>query len=362
MQSPASSAHPLRLLCWEGYEAESVTRRFESAYAAAVHGETLLSDSLAADRLLGSSGRDFDIININNAYVRDCLEPAGLIAALDTDRFAKYRESIHPVYRRMLPWSYSANGDLIGIGQRFGPFNLVINSDAVSEQTARDAGFNLADDPANHGRYGILDYPDFNLFHIAIAAGIDPFQPLGEVELRQFETTANQWFRHAAHVSDDHHALNRMLYDGDIRFYLSGGIYTASPARLAGHSNIVAVTPRRGPIDGKGGIVFSEITSVIRNPEADPRAESFLQFMLEPETAVQIAFIEGTCNPVAQMGDRKVFDAFTRAQLDAIQWDTLEDDLQHCADYQIPPDKPALLRILESACLRYTHSEKQTDA
>lgn len=361
MQSPASSTHPLRLLCWEGYEAESVTRRFESAYGFAVRGETLLSDSLAADRLLEYSGRDCDIININNAYVRDCLEPAGLIAALDPDRFAQYRESIHPLYRRMLPWSYSSNGDLIGIGQRFGPFNLVINRDAVSEQTARDAGFNLADDPANHGRYGILDYPDFNLFHIAIAAGIDPFQPLGEDQLRRFETMADQWFRHAARVSDDHHELNRMLCDGDIRFYLSGGIYTASPARLAGHSNIVAVTPSRGPIDGRGGIVFSEITSVIRHPEADPRAESFLQFMLEPETAIQIAFIEGTCNPVAQMGDPRVFSAFTREQLNAIQWDTLEDDLQHCADYRIPPDKPALLRILESARQRYSTPAEATD-
>ena len=121
------------------------------------------------------------------------------------------------------------------------------------------------------------------------------------------------------------------------------------------------MTPNRGPIDGKGGIVFSEITSVIRHPEADPRAASFLEFMLEPETAIQLAFIEGTCNPVAQMGDRRVFDAFTREQLRAIQWDTLEEDLQGCADYRIPPDKAVLLRILESARHRYPKSMETTD-
>ena len=290
---PASNASndPLRLLCWEGYDAAEVTGRFEAGYGFRLQGETLLSDALAADRLLAESGQTCDIININNAYVRDCLEPAGLIETLNSERFAHYKESIHPVYRRMLPWSYNAQGELIGIGQRFGPFNLVINSDAISEQSAQDAGFQLAEDPANHGQYAILDYPDFNLFHIAIAAGINPFTDLGQAELERFENTADSWFRHAAIVSDDHHRLNQALLDGDIHFYLSGGIYTASPARLAGNSNIVAVTPRRGPIDGKGGIVFSEITSVVRHPDANPSAAAFLQFMLEPETAIQIAFL-----------------------------------------------------------------------
>ncbi len=78
-------------------------------------------------------------------------------------------------------------------------------------------------------------------------------------------------------------------------------------------------------------------------------AERFLEFLLEPETAVRAAFTEGTCNPVVQMGDPKVMAAFTRAQLNAIQWDTLEEDVSRCADYQLVPSHDRLLEHLLAA-------------
>lgn len=345
----------LRMLCWEGYDADAILQNFKAAAGLDLQTQTLLSDAAAADRLLDGEYRDWDIININNAYVRDCLEPAGLIQPLDDDLHATYLDSIHPLYEQLLPWSYNAAGELIGIGQRFGPFNLVINLDLISRETAEDEGFRLADEPSNHGRYAILDYPDFNLFHVAIGAGLNPFTKMSKDDLANFETTAERWYRNAAFVDDDHHCLNRALLDGDISFYLSGGIYTASPARLAGYTNIFAVTPERGPIDGKGGIVFSEITSLVRREKSNPLADKFLHFMLQPETAAQIAFIEGTCNPVAQIGDPRVFEAFSKKQLQTIQWDSLERDLRHCAHYQIPPDRPALLRILKTIKSRHQH-------
>ena len=343
----------LRMLCWEGYDADTIRQRFQAATDLDLQAQTLLSDAAAVERLLDGEYRDWDIININNAYVRDCLEPAGLIETLDEDLRATYLDSMHPVYEPLLPWSYNAAGDLIGIGQRFGPFNLVVNLDKISRETAIDEGFGLADEPSNHGRYAILDYPDFNLFHVAIGAGLNPFVTMSEDNLASFEATAERWFGKAVIIDDDHHRLNRALADGDISFYLSGGIYTASPARLAGYTNIFAVTPERGPIDGKGGIVFSEITSLLKHGQSPSLAVKFLQFMLQPETAVQIAFIEGTCNPVAQMGDPRVFEVFSKKQLQAIQWDSLERDLQHCAHYRIPPDKQALLGILKTVKSRH---------
>jgi spermidine/putrescine transport system substrate-binding protein len=75
--------------------------------------------------------------------------------------------------------------------------------------------------------------------------------------------------------------------------------------------------------------------------------------MLEPETAIAIAFVDGTCNPVAQMGDPRVFQAFDQQQLSAIQWDTLESQLQNCADYKIPPSRDVLLPALEHLKSRY---------
>ena len=341
-----STAAQLKLLCWEGYDAEPIVSQFKQQCALQLDAETLLSDAVVADELLAGGHSDCDLLNINNAYIRDCLEPAGMVQALGDELNQRYRNSIHPLYESFLPWSYNANGDLIGIGQRYGPFNLVINTDVISRATAEDQGFYLADEPALKNRYAILDYPDFNLFHICIGAGLNPFEDLSADQIEEFKRTAARWLQQARMLEADHHCLNRALLAGDIDFYISGGIYTVSPARLQGHDNLLAVTPRSGPINGKGGIAFSEITSVLKSTNDYSDAAAFLDFMLEPEVAIAIAFVDGTCNPVAQMGDPKVFQAFSPQQLDAIQWETLESQLQHCADYQIPPNRKILLTSL----------------
>jgi spermidine/putrescine transport system substrate-binding protein len=341
------------MLCWEGYDADSITRRFKQEFNLELQAETLLSDAAIADALLAGDHPNCDILNINNAYLRDCLQPAGMVQTLAPALDESYRRAIHPLYRAYLPWSYNDSGELIGIGQRYGPFNLVVNTDAISRASAEDQGFNLADDPCLSKRYAILDYPDFNLFHTCIGAGLNPFETLSKDDIECFTRTAARWLQHALLLETDHHRLNRALLSGEIDFYISGGIYTVSPARLEGHSNLLAVTPSSGPIDGKGGIAFSEITSLLRPARAHPGASCFLEFMLQPETAIAIAFVDGTCNPVAQMGDAKVFRAFSPRQLDAIQWDTLEDQLQRCADYRMPPDRHALMPVLDHLKSRY---------
>ena len=347
---------PLKLLCWEGYDAEPIARSFRERHGFEIEAQTLLSDALVADQLLAGEHARCDVLNINNAYIRDCLVPAGRVVRLDGALREPYLDSIHELYRPLLPWSFDDDGALIGIGQRYGPFNLVINCDAISCETAEDLGFALADEPRFAGRFGILDYPDFNLFHVCIGAGFNPFEALTEARLAQFEATAERWLRAAAMLETDHHRLNRALVDGDIDFYISGGIYTVSPARLAGHQNLLAITPRQGPIDGKGGIAFTEITSILDHGSESPAAHAFIEFMLEPETAAAIAFVEGTCNPVAQMGDPAVFAAFDTAQLNAIQWNTLDQQMQRCAQYRIPPGRHLLLPRLEELKMKYWNS------
>jgi spermidine/putrescine transport system substrate-binding protein len=336
-------------MCWEGYESPAITEPFEQRHQIKIEATTLLSDQLAAVALISAKSLEIDVININNAYVKNSLNLHGLIKSLDKDRFENYVQNIHPVYSSLLPWSFNHNEELIGIGQRFGPFNLVVNTNSISASVARDQGFNLANDPANKNRFGLLDYPDFNVFHICIGAELNPFIELDQTQIEIFDQVANDWCQRAQMITNDHHALNSALIKGDIDFYISGGTYTASPARLAGYNNIVAIVPEQGPIDGKGGIVFSEITSVINRINGSQQAESFLAYLLEPEIAIKTAFTKGTCNPIAQMGDPRVFNAFSKSQLKAIQWDDLEANLDRCSHYQIPPNNLQLLSILSKA-------------
>ena len=61
------------------------------------------------------------------------------------------------------------------------------------------------------------------------------------------------------------------------------------------------------------------------------------------------AFAEGTFNPVAQMGNPDCFNLFTKEELDAIQWDSLEEELSRALDYQVIPDYDALIDIYTAA-------------
>ncbi len=343
-------AADLNILCWEGYEAPELLQAFTEKRGITAAGESFLSDAAAVERILSEERQDWDIVNLNNPFAREVLFPEGAIRAIDKARFEPHFERMLPQFSKIYRSAYSQDGsELLGICQRFGPFNLVVNTDRMAATTAEQQGFRLPDERSLHKRYGMLSYDDFNAMHICIGAGLNPFEPQDADALDRFAAKAERWFEGAAEVTGDHLALNDALVRGDIDFYLSGGVYTASPARLAGHHNIRAVTPTSGPIDGKGGIVFMEITSVVDNSAACPEAEDFLEYLLSPEVATRMAFAEGTCNPVTQMGDPDVFAAFSADQLKAIQWDTLEEDVGRSTEYAIIPSYSELLPRLAAA-------------
>ena len=345
-----SECADLNILCWEGYEDPSVVDPFTERNDVSVRAETILSDADTAARVSGRERPSWDVVNLNNPFAREVLYPEGVIRSLPAERFAGEYDRLLPQFEPLYRWTRSRDGnDIIGVCQRFGPFNIVINEDRITRDTAETEGFLLADDAGHAERYGVLEYDDFNIFHICIAAGLNPFTELTETQLDMFAAKARQWFAGAAVITADHIEMNRTLVDGTIDFYLSGGMYTASPARRDGHLNVRAITPRSGPIDGKGAIVFLEVTSVIDH-EGDPgHALAFLEHILSPEIAPAVAFTRGSCNPITQMADRAVFSRFSAEQLDILQWETLDEDVARCAHYQIPPNHTELLRRLRAA-------------
>ena len=76
--------------------------------------------------------------------------------------------------------------------------------------------------------------------------------------------------------------------------------------------------------------------------------ESFRQ-RWEHVNAMTVAFAEGTFNPVTQMGNPDCFKLFTKEELDAIQWDSLEEEMAGSVEYDIVPDYDKLLDIMTSA-------------
>jgi spermidine/putrescine transport system substrate-binding protein len=332
-----SNPGSLNILCWAGYEAPRFVKEFEERWNCRVHGETFDSDVVASERI--ASEPHWDLININNPYIRDNLYPAGAVSSLDDLGFKEQGERSLPCLDRFLHCTRSRDdSSLIGVAQRFGPFNLVIDSNQVSASTARDEGFAMADDPQNNQKFGILLYPEFNVMHAAIACGIDPFHEISSREETCVVERLHRWNASARLCTSNHHELNQALVDGHIRFYVSGGVYTAGVARKAGHLNIMSVTPDHGPIDGKGGIAFVEVTSICANSTNTDMSRHYLDYMLEPDQCHKIAFAEGVHNPVSQMRDPNVMAKFSVRDLDVLQFSTLDEDMSHCAPYATIPN------------------------
>ena len=333
---------------WEGYEDPNILGRFSETYQVSTSAEHLTSDAEAASRVIDGHTIQPSILNINNPFPKKWLFPEKRIRELDHEMFAAWDANLLPWTRPLCEWACSVTGELVGIPQRFGSFNFVINTKRVSRGIAEDEGFYLLDDPSSAPRYGVLVFPEFNVFHIALSAGLNPFQSLSLEEKERFQSQARQWFTHAACISDDSRKLNKRLVDQSIDVILSAGMFSSGYLRREGFKEIHCVTPRKGPIDGKGGICFLELNTIPVDAPSYTDSIRFLQMILRPDIALYAMSNHINCNPIVQMGDPEIFNKVGVTLLEALQWDTLEEDLSRCVEYDLPPDFDELLGIVKT--------------
>lgn len=346
----AAREKELNILCWEGYNSAQVLDPFRKAHDATVKAESLTNDPTMINRLRAGETNVWDLINVNNPWARKVMYPEKLIKPLPRAEFEPYFDKMLPAFKPPYKWAMDDSGkELLGMCQRFGPYSFVVNTKKVSRKTAEETGWDLFNDEKLAGKYGIQESDDWNVFNIFITAGIDPFKVHTPQELTKFEETAKRVFKGAKLIGDIA-AMNQALISGEIDLYMTGGTYSVSPARADGYPEMRGITPLKGPLPGgKGGIAWIEVTSLVNNPQLSPLAETFLKYVQEPEVAHTVAFAEGTFNPVAQMGNKKCFDLFTKAELEAIQWDSLEEEMARSVEYDIVPDYDKALDIMNAA-------------
>lgn len=345
--SPAFAARSdrMNILCWEGYNSDQVLGPYREAHPdATVRAESGTSDPDMINKLRAGETSVWDLINVNQPWARDQLYPEGLIKPLNKDRFMPYFDKMLPEFNDY-PLAFADDGELIGMPQRYGPFSFVVNTDVISREMAEDQGWNLFLDPKMKDRYGVLTYDNWNVMHMCLAAGLNPFAPVEGADIETFRETAKSIFGGAKLLTDDLVAMNTALINGEIDAYFTGGTYTASPARYDGATNVRAITPNSGPVDGKGGVVWIELTSAVANPDPSDLAQDFLEFVQEPDIAKAVAFTEGTYNPVSQMGNPEVMDKFDEEELNAIQMDTLSEEMERSLDYDVITSYDSLIDI-----------------
>lgn len=346
----AQRSDRMNILCWEGYNSDEVLGPFRRANpGASVRAQSGTSDPDMINRLRAGETSIWDLINVNQPWARDQLYPEGLIRPLDKERFMPYFDKMLPEFAEPYALSFADDGELIGMPQRYGPFSFVVNTNVISREMAEDQGWNLFLDPAMQGRYGVLTYDNWNVIHMCLTAGLNPFAPVEGADLERFRETATAIFGGARLLTDDLVAMNIALINGEIDAYFTGGTYTASPARYDGATHIRAITPNSGPVDGKGGVVWVELTSAVTNPDPSTLADDFLEFVQQPEISKAVAFSEGTYNPVSQMGDPDVMALFDDEELDAIQMDSLEEEMERSLEYEVVTSYDSLSEIYAQA-------------
>ncbi|MDH3377506.1 MAG: PotD/PotF family extracellular solute-binding protein [Gammaproteobacteria bacterium] len=340
----------MNILCWEGYNSDEVLGPFRAANSgASVRAESGTSDPDMINKLRAGEINVWDLINVNQPWAREQLYPEGLIKPLNKERFMPYFEKMLPEFAAPYPLAFAADGNLIGMPQRFGPFSFVVNTDKISRGMAEDQGWNVFLDPAMKDRYGVLTYDNWNIMHMCLTGGQNPFAAIDEAGLDTFKNTATQIFGGAKLLTDDLVAMNTALINGEIDAYFTGGTYTASPARFDGATNVRGITPKSGPVDGKGGVVWIELTSAVNNPDPSNLAEDFLEYVQQPDICKAVAFAEGTYNPITQMASSGVMSKFNAEELDAIQWDSLDEEMSRSLDYQVVVSYDALNEVYNAA-------------
>ena len=250
----------LNILCWEGYNTENVLGPFRKAVKGIkLKAESSTDDPSMINKLRAGELKVWDLINVNQCWAREQMWVEKLIKPLDRARFEPYLEKMMGWFfskeSGINPYALSPDGkELLGMMQRFGPFSFVVNTNKVSKALAEDEGFPMFLDPAMKGRYGILAYDNWNVMHLCITAGLNPFTKLTPEQIAVYKKTCETVFAGAKMISGDLIQMNQALVNGEIDCYFTGGTYTSSSARHEGHLEILGVSPKRGPINGKGAM------------------------------------------------------------------------------------------------------------
>ena len=346
----AQAADNLAMLTWDGYVDPRVLDGFTDQYGTGIDYELHTSDPDSVNKLRAGETRIWDIINLNNPWAREMMWPEGLIVELDRARFEPYFEAMLPMFQPPYKWAMSLDNEhLLGVCQRVDTFDFVVNTDVVSADMAKDEGWDLFNNPDMAGRYGILAYDNWNIMHICMAAGLHPFKEKTDDQVATFEEAARRLINGAKMVSDDFVAVNLAVVNGEIDMYFGGGTYSISSARLDGLTNLYHVVPKSGPADGKGGINWIELNSVVNNPDLHPKAMDWMEYILQPDTSYAVATAGGFLLPVGQMAQPELLDKFSAEELDSFQWDEFDYRIANSVEFDVVPDYNRLYDIYTAA-------------
>ena len=344
----AQDDRTLNLLCWDAYADPRLAEMWLKDTGTKLKSEIHISDPQSLNRLRAGETKNWDFINVNDPWAKNYFWPEKLIVELPRDRFEPLYDKMLPKFKPPYARAMSRDGEhLLGVVQRLETFDIAINTDKISVETAENEGwdmFNNAD-----FKFGVLAYEDWNVMDLCMIAGVHPYKDKSDADVAKFTETANRVMKQAKTVTTDFVQLNLAMLNNEIDAYFCGGTYSIASARREGNNNLWAISPPKGPADGKGGINWIELNSAINNPNFNPKAFDFLEWMVKPDQCYIVASGNGNLQPVAQMIQPEVLGKFSKEELDAMQYDTLDKRLAAATEFDIVPQYDKLYDIYTAA-------------
>lgn len=344
----AQEDRTLNLLCWDAYADPRLAEMWLKDTGTKLKSEIHISDPQSLNRLRAGETKNWDFINVNDPWAKNFFWPEKLIVDLPRERFDPLYEVMLPKFKPPYARAMSRDGQhLLGVVQRLETFDIAINTDKISIETAENEGwdmFNNAD-----FKFGVLAYEDWNVMDLCMIAGVHPYKDKTDADVAKFTETANRVMKQAKTVTTDFVQLNLAMLNNEIDAYFCGGTYSIASARREGNNNLWAISPPKGPADGKGGINWIELNSAINNPNFNPKTFEFLEWMVKPDQAYIVASGNGNLQPVSQMAQEAVRAKFSKEELDAMQYDTLDKRLAAATEFDIVPQYDKLYDIYTAA-------------
>ena len=187
----AQDDRTLNLLCWDAYADPRLAEMWLKDTGTKLKSEIHISDPQSLNRLRAGETKNWDFINVNDPWAKNYFWPEKLIVELPRDRFEPLYDKMLPKFKPPYARAMSRDGQhLLGVVQRLETFDIAINTDKISVETAENEGwdmFNNAD-----FKFGVLAYEDWNVMDLCMIAGVHPYKDKSDADIAKFTETANR--------------------------------------------------------------------------------------------------------------------------------------------------------------------------
>lgn len=342
--SRAWSAERLNYIAWEGYDNPKLIEPFESEHDVNVEFDLINDSAGAFAKIAAGAHRQFDVASLDSPWIAR-MGPAGVCQFLDPADFQTEYDSFYEEFRHPFePLLYE--GKVMGMPTRWGWVGVPLNLDYSKPEHWES--YAPCFDPKNKDKIGVMDWGDWPILPMALHAGINPYEQMGDAELNEVRKVLRALFKNTRALFGDLTVAQNSLLDGSVLTLIGTGSYTTNALRKEGHKNILSIVPE--PQNGLNqGIIWLEASAIIKEPKSPELAKEIIKHQLKPEYAYHLSWTEATVNMTVVKG---VEELYTAEQKDVLQMDYKQEAWDKSVFHDIAPNIDRMLQIWQEELAR----------